>query len=68
MSTHTLEMAQEMCDRIAILQKGRVIAEGTPEDLRRLAGSADTNLETVFLRLTGGEDVQEILKALRDSG
>jgi ABC-2 type transport system ATP-binding protein len=65
MSTHTLEMAQEMCDRIAILQQGRVIAEGTPEELQRMAGSADKDLESIFLKLTGGEDVQEILHGLR---
>src|SRR5438105_9059614 len=41
MSTHTLEVAQEMCDRISIILKGRIIAEGTVEELRRLAGSQD---------------------------
>jgi ABC-2 type transport system ATP-binding protein len=65
MSTHSLEVAQEMCDRIAILQRGRVIAQGTSEELRRMAGSADRDLESIFLKLTGGEDVQEILKALK---
>jgi ABC-2 type transport system ATP-binding protein len=63
-STHTLEMAQELCDRIAILQKGRVIAEGTSEELRRMAGGSQGDLESVFLKLTGGEGVQEILQTL----
>ncbi len=67
MSTHSLEVAQEMCDRIAILQRGRVIAVGTSEELQRMAGSSDRNLESIFLRLTGGEDVQEVLQALRSS-
>lgn len=67
MSTHTLEVAQQMCDRIAILQQGRVIALGTPEELQILAGSEDRDLESIFLRLTGGEDVRAILQALRSA-
>ncbi|MEJ5376296.1 MAG: ABC transporter ATP-binding protein [bacterium] len=57
MSTHSLEVAEEMCDRIAILQKGRIIAQGTPEELRKMAGESGEDLESVFLRLTGGEDL-----------
>src|SRR5437867_7202222 len=60
MSTHTLEVAQEMCDHISIIQKGRIIARGTVEDLRRLAGGADEHLTPVFLKLTGGAGLQEI--------
>ena len=60
MSTHTLEVAQEMCDRISIILKGRIIAEGTVEELRRLAGSQDEQLTPVFLKLTGGSALQEI--------
>src|SRR5947199_3319281 len=60
MSTHTLEVAQEMCDRISIILKGRIIAEGTVEELRRLAGSQDEQLTPVFLKLTGGAGLQEI--------
>jgi len=60
MSTHTLEVAEEMCDRISIIQKGRIIARGTVEDLQRLAGSADEQLTPVFLKLTGGAGLQEI--------
>src|SRR5437867_5248732 len=44
MSTHTLEVAEEMCDSISIIQKGRIIARGTVEDLRQMAGSADEQL------------------------
>jgi ABC-2 type transport system ATP-binding protein len=54
MSTHTLEVAQEMCDRISIILKGRIIAEGTVDQLRQLAGSQDEQLTPVFLKLTGG--------------
>ena len=64
MSTHTLEVAQEMCDRISIIQKGRIIARGTVDELRGLAGSKDEQLTQVFLRLTGGSGLQEIDDAL----
>ena len=68
MSTHTLEVAQEMCDRISIILKGKIIARGTVEELRQLASGAegagaegaDEHLTTVFLRLTGGSGLQEI--------
>ena len=38
MSTHTLEVAEEMCDRISIILGGRIIARGTVDELRALAG------------------------------
>jgi ABC-2 type transport system ATP-binding protein len=60
MSTHTLEVAQEMCDRISIIQQGRIIARGTVEELRELAGHEDAQLTPVFLKLTGGTAFQEI--------
>lgn len=66
MSTHSLEVAQETCDRIGIINEGKLIAVGTVEELRRAAGShADATLEAIFLKLTGGEDIAEILTALR---
>lgn len=60
MSTHTLEVAQEMCDRISIILKGRIIARGTVDELRVLAGTHDEQLTPVFLKLTGGSGLQEI--------
>jgi len=61
MSTHTLEVAQEMCDHISIILKGQIIARGTVSELRDLAGSEeDTELTPVFLKLTGGSGLQEI--------
>jgi len=60
MSTHTLEVAQEMCDRISIIQRGRIIARGTVAELHELAGSEDAGLTSVFLKLTGGSAFQEI--------
>jgi ABC-2 type transport system ATP-binding protein len=69
MSTHTLEVAEEMCDRISIILKGRIIARGTVDELRALAASDDApgdsagdeaELTSVFLKLTGGGGLQEI--------
>jgi ABC-2 type transport system ATP-binding protein len=64
MSTHTLEVAQEMCDRISIIQGGRIIARGSVDELRALAGSEDAQLTPAFLKLTGGSGLQEIDEAL----
>jgi ABC-2 type transport system ATP-binding protein len=54
MSTHTLEVAEGMCDRIAIMQGGRILAQGTMAELREQTASGDSSLEDLFLRLTGG--------------
>ena len=64
MSTHTLEVAQEMCDAISIILKGKIIARGTVAELRSLAGDPDQHLTDVFLRLTGGAGLQEIDEVL----
>ena len=60
MSTHTLEVAEEMCDRISIILGGRIIARGTVAELHALAGTDDPQLTPVFLKLTGGGAYQEI--------
>jgi ABC-2 type transport system ATP-binding protein len=54
MSTHTLEVAEVMCDRIAIVYRGRIAAQGTMAELRQQTESADMSLEDLFLKLTGG--------------
>jgi ABC-2 type transport system ATP-binding protein len=54
MSTHSLEVAQEVCQEIAIIQAGRIIATGTAKDLQKKAG-VDGNLENIFLKLTEGK-------------
>jgi ABC-2 type transport system ATP-binding protein len=64
MSTHTLEVAQEMCDLISIILKGRIIAHGTVPELRALEGDPNQHLTEVFLRLTGGSGLQEIDEVL----
>ena len=60
MSTHTLEVAQEMCDQISIILKGRIIASGTVAEIRAMGDSGDDHLTSVFLKLTGGSGLQEI--------
>jgi ABC-2 type transport system ATP-binding protein len=52
MSTHTLAIAEETCDRIGIIHRGRLIASGTTADLQREAKVTDADLEKVFLNLT----------------
>jgi ABC-2 type transport system ATP-binding protein len=64
MSTHTLEVAQEMCDRISIILGGKIIARGTVPELQQLAGNHGEELTGVFLRLTGGSGLQEIDEAI----
>jgi ABC-2 type transport system ATP-binding protein len=56
LSTHSLHVAEELCDRIAVLDRGRLVALGSLDELRaRAAATAmpDASLEAVFLRLTG---------------
>ena len=60
MSTHTLEVAQEVCHRLSIINKGRIVASGTVDEVRALAGGEDDHLTSVFLKLTGGSALQEI--------
>ncbi len=52
MSTHTLAVAEDTCDRVGIIHHGRLIASGTTADLRRESNVTDADLEKVFLNLT----------------
>ncbi|MDH7498965.1 MAG: ABC transporter ATP-binding protein [candidate division NC10 bacterium] len=65
MCTHSLEIAEEMCHRVAILQGGKILAQGTLAELRRISGSEGERLEEIFLKLTGAEDLQVAIEALR---
>ena len=60
MSTHTLEVAESMCDRIGIIQGGRIVACGTMDELRVQHAAGDASLEDLFLRLTGGTAEREL--------
>jgi ABC-2 type transport system ATP-binding protein len=63
-TTHILEIAERMCDRIGIINRGHLIAVGTMEELRAL-GQGQSNLEDIFLSLTGGAETAEIAEVLR---
>ena len=65
-STHILEIADAVCDELAIMYEGRKLAEGRPDELKQMAGESESTLEEVFLKLTGAEDVREIVEALVD--
>jgi ABC-2 type transport system ATP-binding protein len=64
LSTHILEIAENMCDRIGIINQGRLIASGTMAELRAL-GKGESSLEDIFLSLTGGAEYAEIAEVLR---
>lgn len=66
MSTHILEIAERMCDRVGIINHGVLIAEGTIQELREKAKNKTANLEDLFLELTGGEDTKDLIKFLGD--
>jgi ABC-2 type transport system ATP-binding protein len=64
MSTHTLEVAEAMCDEIAIIQHGRIVAQGDMAQLREQTAAGNASLEDLFLRLTGGAAVRELAEVL----
>ena len=64
-STHILEIAEAICDRVTIVHQGEVLAEGGVNELRMMAGMSGSSLEDVFLKLTGSEDIMAIVEALR---
>jgi ABC-2 type transport system ATP-binding protein len=63
-STHVLEIAEAICDRVIILTQGRVRAQGTVGSLREQAGLPGSGLEEVFLSLTGTGDLRDVAAAL----
>jgi len=67
LSTHILEIAERMCDRIGIIHQGQLVAVGTFDELRLLrgAGSGESSLEDIFLSLTGGVEYAEIAEVLK---
>lgn len=65
-STHIMEIAEDLCDRIGIINRGKMVGIGTVEELRTQANKAGASLEDVFLRLTEQDtSVSEIVERLR---
>ena len=65
LSTHILEIAERMCDRVGIIDRGELIAVGTMDELRTLDSSGKASLEDIFLSLTGGAEVAELAQVLQ---
>jgi ABC-2 type transport system ATP-binding protein len=67
MSTHILEVAEKMCDRVGIINSGKLVKVGTMEQLRSEAQeTASGSLEEIFLELTGGMQGDQISRFLDD--
>jgi ABC-2 type transport system ATP-binding protein len=64
MSTHTLEVAEAMCDQVAIIQHGKIVAAGTVAEIRSQHKAGDASLEELFLKLTGGAHVRALAEVL----
>jgi ABC-2 type transport system ATP-binding protein len=65
LSTHILEIAERMCDRIGIINKGQLVAVGSMEELRTRNQTGQTSLEDIFLSLTGGAEAAAIADILK---
>jgi ABC-2 type transport system ATP-binding protein len=63
MTTHILDVAERMADRIGVMSAGRLVAEGTLDELRRQAGSGDASLEDTFLALVDGGAASQAVAA-----
>jgi ABC-2 type transport system ATP-binding protein len=67
LSTHVLEIAEQLCHRVGIIDHGQVIATGTLDELRSQAQHAAYSLEDIFLQLTGASEERELAAYLRDA-
>jgi ABC-2 type transport system ATP-binding protein len=65
-STHTLELAEVLCDELAVIDRGRITASGSLAELRRAAETEDAGLEEIFLKITRGAVESEITAVLED--
>jgi ABC-2 type transport system ATP-binding protein len=64
LSTHVLEIAEAVCDRIGIMYQGQILALGTITELRDRASLPSSGLEEIFLKLTGTGDLKPIVEEL----
>ena len=67
LSTHSMEIAEELCDRISIISEGSIVATGTVQELKNQASRESENLEDLFLQLTGAYELQSVIAALRNN-
>jgi ABC-2 type transport system ATP-binding protein len=67
LTTHTLEVAETLCDRIAIINQGNVIALGTMDELRAQVQTGGAHLEEIFLKVTGDEAMADVIDGLREA-
>lgn len=65
LSTHSLEVAEELCDNIAIIMHGKILTSGTLGSLRTEAQAGESSLEDIFLQLTGAYELHEVIKAIK---
>jgi ABC-2 type transport system ATP-binding protein len=65
LSSHTLEVVEVLCDDLAIIHEGSIITRGTMDELRTQAEAGEADLEEIFLKVTGGDDMAEIVASLQ---
>lgn len=66
-STHVLEVAESVCNRMAIIYKGNIVDVGTLKELRESAGEKDAKLEDIFLNATGDSDLKPVIESLKET-
>lgn len=64
LSTHVLEIAEAVCDRIGIMYQGNILALGTMSELRQMSKMESSGLEDIFLKLTGTGDLKPVVEEL----
>jgi ABC-2 type transport system ATP-binding protein len=64
LSTHVLEIAEALCDRIGIMYRGKLLALGNMNELREMSKLPDSGLEEIFLKLTGTGDIRAVVEEL----
>jgi ABC-2 type transport system ATP-binding protein len=66
-STHIMEVAEKLCDRVGIINRGKIVGQGTVNELRELVKSAEGSLEDIFLKVTEQEaGMQDVISALEE--
>jgi ABC-2 type transport system ATP-binding protein len=66
-STHIMEVAEKLCTKVGIINKGKIVGEGTVDDLRKLVRNAEGSLEDIFLKVTEQEaGMQDTIRALEE--